>query len=177
MNPRIRTSARTTLLLLATAVLLSSCTALHSSITPPHGAALMHGGMPAQDIVASMHGGAATAPGLARGGESAWTADGQTAEPGGGLLLHMHDASTVRFAAEKWELTVQGVRGEAEILGHDGTLRTADTTISYWDVSSAAAGPGRGTLLSQFLLTILGVILVIGLAAIILYAAFLATKR
>lgn len=177
MNPRIRTSVRTTLLLLATAVLLSSCTALHSSLTPPHGVAPMHGGMPAQDIIASMHGGAPTAPGLARGGQAAGTADALTTGVGGGLLLHMHDASTVRFAAEKWDLTMQGVRGEAEILGRDGTLRTADTTISYWDVSSAAAGPGRGTLLSQFLLTILGVILVIGLAAIILYAAFLATNR
>lgn len=150
MNPRLFASARTALLLLVTAVLLSSCTALHSSLTP-------------------MHGAAPATPGLAQHG----SADGA----GGGLVLHMHDASTVRFAADKWDLTVRGVRGTAQMHASDGRLVAADTTISYWDISSAAAGPGRGTLLSQFLLTILGVILVIGLAAIILYAAFLATNR
>lgn len=149
------------MLLLVTAVLLSSCTVLHPSLTPRHGVATP---------VFTQGGNAPAAPGHLLGGAA-------SAGAASGLVLHMHDASTVQFDAEKWDLTVRGVRGHAEIQGHDGTLRTADTTISYWDISSAAAGPGRGTLLSQFLLTILGVILVIGLAAIILYAAFLATNR
>lgn len=146
MDPRLLRPVRTTLLLFATALLLSSCAALHSSTPPMAGA----------PVSAQRHASAASSP--------------------SGLVLQMHDASTVRFAPERWELTTRGVRGLAQLHADDGSLREADTTISYWDISTAAA-PGRGTLLSQFLLTILGVILVIGLAAIILYAAFLATDR
>lgn len=167
MNPRIRTLART-MLLLVTAVSLSSCTALHPSIAPMQGAGPMPGGTRTQGASAQMR----TASAPAASGHAA-----ASARTDAGLVLHMHDASTVHFASERWELTTRGVRGRAQIHADDGSLREADTTISYWDVSSAAAGPGRGTLLSQFLLTILGVILVIGLAAIILYAAFLATDR
>ncbi len=93
------------------------------------------------------------------------------------LVLYTHGAALVSFAVDRWELTARGVRGHAMIQTQDGLAFETDTTIAYGDVASAASGSGRGTLLSQFLLTILGVILVIGLAAIILYAAFLATDR
>jgi hypothetical protein len=87
----------------------------------------------------------------------------------------MHDNSTAVFPDNQWTLTFRGVRGTGSFQMQDGVCFTRDTTISYWDVSSASAA--HGNTLGQFLLTVLGIILVIGLAAIILYAAFLATDR
>ena len=93
-----------------------------------------------------------------------------------GLLVRTHDDGRLLFAENGWKLTLEGIAGNAMVTGADGTQYAADTTLSYWDASSAAA-TGRNSTMSQFLLTILGVILVLGLAAIILYAAFLATAR
>jgi hypothetical protein len=80
------------------------------------------------------------------------------------------------FFRDGWELTWDGIRGCASVQAPDGTLTVKDTTLSYSDATSASA-TGRGASTSQFALTLLGIILVIGLAALILYAAFLATDR
>jgi hypothetical protein len=93
----------------------------------------------------------------------------------GGIKLVMHDNSTAVFPDNQWSLTFRGVRGTGSFQTLDGACFTRDTTISFWEVSSASAV--RGNTLGQFMLTVLGIILVIGLAAIILYAAFLATDR
>lgn len=93
-----------------------------------------------------------------------------------GLLLRTRDDARMFFRDEEWKLTTTGIAGRAWITTTDGAAFHADTTLSYFD-ADAASGTGRTTTMKQFLLTILGVILVIGLAAIILYAAFLATDR
>lgn len=94
----------------------------------------------------------------------------------GGLHVRTHDNGTLLFHGDDWRLTPSGIRGTADVETEDGRMYTTDTTISYWD--TAEAGPaGRQSTMGQFMLTILGVILVLGLAAIILYAAFLATDR
>ncbi len=93
-----------------------------------------------------------------------------------GLRVRTHDNGTLLFHDDDWRLTPSGIRGTADVIAEDGASYTTDTTLSYWD--TAEAGPaGRQSTMSQFMLTILGVILVLGLAAIILYAAFLATDR
>ena len=93
-----------------------------------------------------------------------------------GLRVTTHDRGELLFAADRWQLTFEGIKGPALVTSADGALYSADTTLSYWDAASAAS-TGRTSTMSQFMLTILGVILVLGLAAIILYAAFLATAR
>jgi hypothetical protein len=93
-----------------------------------------------------------------------------------GLRVQTRDGASLLFAENHWRLTLEGIDGSATVTTEDGMQYAADTTLSYWDASSAAA-TGRNSTMSQFLLTILGVILVLGLAAIILYAAFLATAR
>lgn len=93
-----------------------------------------------------------------------------------GLRVQTRDGGTLLFAENGWRLTVDGIAGDALVTDADGKQFAADTTLSYWDASSAAS-TGRDNTMSQFLLTILGVILVLGLAAIILYAAFIATAR
>ena len=93
-----------------------------------------------------------------------------------GLRVQTRDGASLLFAENGWRLTLEGIDGSATVTTGDGMQYAADTTLSYWDASSAAA-TGRNSTMSQFLLTILGVILVLGLAAIILYAAFLATAR
>jgi hypothetical protein len=93
-----------------------------------------------------------------------------------GLRVSTRDDGMLLFAEDGWRLTMSGIEGQALVTTADGAQFTADTTLSYWDATSAAS-TGRGNTMSQFLLTILGVILVLGLAAIILYAAFLATAR
>jgi hypothetical protein len=93
----------------------------------------------------------------------------------GGLRISMRNESTATFSDNAWSLTTKGIHGTAAFQTQEGQVFTRDTTISYWDISSAA--PARGNTVGQFLLTVLGIILVIGLAAIILYAAFLATDR
>jgi len=93
-----------------------------------------------------------------------------------GLRVRTHDDGTLLFHGDDWRLTPTGIRGKADVSTAEGTTYTTDTTLSYWD--AAEAGPaGRQSTMGQFMLTILGVILVLGLAAIILYAAFLATDR
>jgi len=93
-----------------------------------------------------------------------------------GLRVRTHDNATLLFHDDDWRLTPSGIRGTADVTAEDGASYTTDTTLSYWD--TAEAGPaGRQSTMGQFMLTILGVILVLGLAAIILYAAFLATDR
>ena len=92
------------------------------------------------------------------------------------ISITTHDRATFDFH-EGWELTMRGVQGHADIYPSEGGVLQADTTLSYWNVSSAADTGGRGNTTTKFLLTILGIILVIGLAALILYAAFPATNR
>lgn len=96
--------------------------------------------------------------------------------PMDGLQVHTHTGGTLLFPENEWTLTLEGIRGNAHVTHADGTQYSADTTLSYLD-ASAAASTGRSSTMGQFMLTILGVILVLGLAAIILYAAFLATAR
>ncbi|MDT8323965.1 MAG: hypothetical protein RRA94_07645 [Bacteroidota bacterium] len=96
--------------------------------------------------------------------------------PSGGLRVRTYDEGTLIFHGDDWRLTPSGIRGTADVETQDGNTYTTDTTLSYWD--TAEAGPaGRQSTMGQFMLTVLGVILVLGLAAIILYAAFLATDR
>ncbi|MDX9757740.1 MAG: hypothetical protein RBU27_01155 [Bacteroidota bacterium] len=93
-----------------------------------------------------------------------------------GLRVATHAGGTVLFAENGWSLGMTGISGKALVTQPDGTHFSADTTLSYVDAASASA-TGRSNTMGQFMLTILGVILVLGLAAIILYAAFLATAR
>jgi hypothetical protein len=93
-----------------------------------------------------------------------------------GLMIHTHDNGHLFFHDQDWKLTLNGISGPALVTAADGSQYNADTTISYWNTESAQA-TGRGSSMKQYLLTILGVILVLGLAGIILYAAFLATDR
>lgn len=95
------------------------------------------------------------------------------AEPS--IIVHTYDNSELRFE-DGWSLTFGGISGTAEVIRDDAPSIRTDTTLAYQDVASAAPSR-RNTTMRQFLLTILGVILVIGLAAIILYAAFIATGR
>jgi hypothetical protein len=101
-------------------------------------------------------------------------ASGSEALPG--LHVRTKDGGSLLFAQNGWRLTFDGIAGDALVTDADGRRFSADTTLSYWDASSAAS-TGRDNTMSQFMLTILGVILVLGLAAIILYAAFIATAR
>ncbi|MBR9977258.1 MAG: hypothetical protein KFH87_04140 [Bacteroidetes bacterium] len=98
------------------------------------------------------------------------------AAPWPGLLVTTADRSQVLFPADDWTLTTAGIRGNALVTTADGQQFTADTTLAYVDAVSASPTE-RGVTMNQFLLTILGVILVLGLVAIIIYAAFLATAR
>jgi hypothetical protein len=85
--------------------------------------------------------------------------------------------STLQFHEGEWSLTWGGIKGRADLVTDEGIIPVRDTTLSYADVASASTGGGRGNTTEQFLKTILGVILIIGLAALILYAAFPATDR
>jgi hypothetical protein len=96
--------------------------------------------------------------------------------PTGGVLVTGKDRSTLLFSDDRVSLTWSGINGHALVTTNDGRQYERDTTVSYWDVSSAAAS-GRTSTSTQFLLTVLGIILVIGLAALVLYAAFPATDR
>jgi hypothetical protein len=96
--------------------------------------------------------------------------------PWPGLLVTTTDHSQVLFAADDWTLTMAGIRGNALVTTADGLQFSADTTLAYTDAVSASP-TDRGVTMNQFLLTILGVILVLGLVGIIIYAAFLATAR
>lgn len=98
------------------------------------------------------------------------------ATPWPGLLVTTTDHSHVLFPADDWTLTTAGIRGNALVTTADGLQFTADTTLAYVDAVTASPTE-RGATMNQFLLTILGVILVLGLVAIIIYAAFLATAR
>jgi len=93
-----------------------------------------------------------------------------------GLHVTTDDNSTLLFHRDAWRLTFSGIRGTADVYPAGGGHFTADTTLSYWETASASPA-GRSSTMGQFMLTLLGVILVIGLAALILYAAFLATDR
>jgi hypothetical protein len=96
-----------------------------------------------------------------------------SSEPG--IIVHTRNNDVMQFH-DGWTLTFEGIAGMAELTDGDGRTVITDTTLSYWDVTNAAPAR-RNSTMRQFLLTILGVILVIGLAAIILYAAFIATDR
>lgn len=98
-------------------------------------------------------------------------------QPSSGIRVMTHNRSTFQFNEGDWSLTSSGIRGRADIFTEDGITPARDTTLSFADVASASTGGGRGNTTEQFLKTILGVILVIGLAALILYAAFPATDR
>jgi hypothetical protein len=106
------------------------------------------------------------------------TGDGATASGAhlSALRVTTHDRGELLFAENGWRLTTAGIEGDARITTADGEQYSKDTTLSYWDAATATPG-GRNNTMGQFMLTILGVILVLGLAAIILYAAFLATAR
>lgn len=92
-----------------------------------------------------------------------------------GLSLSTRNGSDVMFQENNWQLTLTGISGKAEIHQSGLPSYTKDTTISYFHV---AAVDSRGEdPWTQLLLTILGVIIVIGLAGVILYAAFRATER
>lgn len=106
------------------------------------------------------------------------TGDGSTASGTqlSALRVTTRDGGELLFAENGWRLTTAGIEGNAGITTADGAHYAKDTTLSYWDAATAAPG-GRNNTMGQFMLTILGVILVLGLAAIILYAAFLATAR
>lgn len=93
-----------------------------------------------------------------------------------GLIVRTHDEGRLFFHDEQWRLTMQGISGRAEVTTADGEHYSADTTLSYWS-AEAAESSGRSNTMGRFMLTVLGVILVLGLAGIILYAAFLATDR
>jgi hypothetical protein len=93
-----------------------------------------------------------------------------------GLHVTTDDNGSLLFHRNHWQLTMTGIRGTADVFPADGSSYTTDTTLSYLDAASASP-TGRSTTMGQFMLTLLGVILVIGLAAVILYAAFLATNR
>ncbi|GEM_PF-1791289 len=95
----------------------------------------------------------------------------------GGIVVRTHDRSTFTFRDDGWSLTARGISGFADVSTDGGEALLKDTTLSYADVASAAPSDGRSSTMRQFLLTILGVVLVIGLAALILYAAFPATDR
>jgi hypothetical protein len=95
----------------------------------------------------------------------------------GGIVVRTNDRSTFTFRDDGWSLTARGISGFADISTDGGGALQKDTTLSYADVASAAPSDGRSGTMRQFLLTILGVVLVIGLAALILYAAFPATDR
>ena len=92
------------------------------------------------------------------------------------LHVTTDDNSSLLFHRNSWRLTISGIRGTADVYPAGGGYFTSDTTLSYWDTASASPA-GRSSSMSQFMLTLLGVILVLGLAALILYAAFLATDR
>ena len=94
-----------------------------------------------------------------------------------GITVTARDRTTLRYHDDSWHLTLEGIAGTASIVQQDGTTIEKDTTLSYAEISAAESSSGRGSTMTQFLLTILGVVLVIGLAAIILYAAFRATDR
>jgi len=93
------------------------------------------------------------------------------------INVQTNDRHSFTFAEDSWRLTFNGIEGHTLSTDKDGLAHGTDTTLSYWAVSSAAASGGRSSSMTQFLLTILGVILIIGLAAVVLYAAFLATDR
>lgn len=82
---------------------------------------------------------------------------------------------TFFFRAGDWKLTFSGISGKADVTTENDTITLPDTTLSYFDV--AAVDGNREEPLIELLLTILGVIIVIGLAGVILYAAFRATER
>jgi len=115
------------------------------------------------------------------GGDRAIMPGGDPSIPGtaghteASIVIQTKDNAVMTFH-DGWGLTWSGVRGSADISTGEGTLSVPDTTISYWNIDKAEASR-RDNTTRQFLLTILGVILVIGLAAIILYAAFIATDR
>lgn len=100
---------------------------------------------------------------------------GSPASPAAGLAIRTQDGSAVTFARESWRLTFSGIEGEASITPSAGVSYLRDTTISYFQV--AAVDSRDEDPWTQLLLTILGVIIVIGLAGVILYAAFRATER
>ena len=93
-----------------------------------------------------------------------------------GIRVVTHDKSTFDFH-DGWQMTWGGIEGRVDLHTASGDAISTDTTLSYWDVSSASSSNGRGNTTSKFLLTVLGIILVIGLAALILYAAFPATDH
>jgi hypothetical protein len=93
-----------------------------------------------------------------------------------GIRITTKDNATLLFQDQRWTLTAGGIEGYASVQPSDGGAYDKDTTLSYWDVSSATSS-GRTSTTKQFLLTILGVILVIGLAALVLYAAFPVNDR
>ncbi len=110
--------------------------------------------------------------------QSPMTGDGSAASGGGiaALRVTTHDRGELLFAENGWRLTASGIEGSALVKSENGEQYAKDTTLSYRDAATASPG-GRSNTMGQFMLTILGVILVLGLAAIILYAAFLATAR
>lgn len=82
--------------------------------------------------------------------------------------------SSIHFQEGSWRLTLSGITGTAEVT-ENASIRIVDTTIAYQQVASTEST--KEDPWTKLLLTILGVLIVIGLAGIVLYAAFRATER
>ena len=82
--------------------------------------------------------------------------------------------SSIHFQEGSWQLTLSGITGKAEVT-ENASIRFVDTTLAYQQVASAEST--KEDPWTKLLLTILGVLIVIGLAGVVLYAAFRATER
>lgn len=94
----------------------------------------------------------------------------QSMTPGLSLATPKGD---VTFAAGAWRLSMEGVQG---MLYENGAASSdlRDTTVSYSDILSF--GSRRESALETLLLTILGFIIVVGMTALLIWAALDATK-
>ncbi len=79
----------------------------------------------------------------------------------------------VTFASGMWRLSMEGVQGT--LYENDAVSSgMRDTTVSYSDILSF--GSRRESALETLLLTILGFVIVVGMTALLIWAAFDATK-
>lgn len=91
------------------------------------------------------------------------------------LHVTTYDGSQFVFPENNWRLTFSGITGKVMSGTDELPDHLRDTTISYIQIAAAdSRGEDPWT---QLLLTILGVLIVIGISGLILYAAFRATER
>ena len=90
------------------------------------------------------------------------------------LRVTMRDGGSLLFQDGHWRLTPAGIEGRA-LDQHSSGRGMIDTSVSYLQI--AAAEGNREDPWTQLMLTMLGVLIVVGLAGVILYAAFRATER